>query len=198
MTVVEAQPQPKTSPPGPAGSRRLYGLLAEYADDAQLLAAARRVRDGGYTATDAFTPFPLDDLPDALGWRKTRIAAAFLAGGVGGGTLGYLMMWYANVVSYTINVGGRPLNSWPAFIPITFEMTVLGAALTGAFALLVRCGLPRPNHPMFDVDGFDRSGVDRFFLLVEGRDPKFDERAVGDLLDGTEPIRVVAVERGTE
>ena len=175
----------------------LYGLLAEYDDVAPLLAAAKAARDAGYRMTDAFTPFPVEELPKAMGWRRSRIAAAFLVGGIAGGTLGYFMMWYANVVSYTINVGGRPLHSWPAFIPITFEMTVLCAALTGFAALIIRCGLPRPHHPLFDVDGFDRSGVDRFFLLIEGRDPKFDREATGELLGSTQPLRVIAVEGAT-
>ena len=190
MTVVEVQPKSAPRPP----RQRLYGLLAEYQDVKPLLRACRAARDAGYARTDAFTPFPIEELTPALGWQRSRIAGAFLAGGLGGGAMGFGMMWYANVVSYTINVGGRPLDSWPAFVPITFELTVLGAALAGAFALMARCGLPRPHHPLFEVEGFDRSGVDRFFLLIEGRDPKFDEHATGALLEGTNPLRVVAVE----
>ncbi len=192
MTVIEVQPQ--RAAPAKPGRQRLYGLVAEYGDAGSLLAAAEAVRDAGHLRTDAFTPFPVDGLPEAFGWRRSQIAVAFGIGGVAGGVAGYGMMWYANVVSYQINVGGRPLNSWVAFIPIIFEMVVFGAAFVGALALAIRCGLPRLHHPIFEVEGFERSGVDRFFLLVEGRDPKFDEHATGALLEGTGPLRVVAVE----
>lgn len=190
MTVVEVQPQ---SAPRRA-RQRLYGLIAEYEDVGPLLKACRAVRDAGHLRTDAFTPFPVDGLGHALGWRRSRIAVPFLVGGVTGLAIGYFMMWYANVVSYQINVGGRPLNSWPAWVPIMFEMTVAGSALLGAFCLMVRCGLPRLHHPVFEVEGFERASTDRFFLLIEGRDAKFDEHATGALLEGTKPVRVVAVE----
>ena len=196
MTLIETRPQTRPRPAPRPPRQRLYGLLAEYDDVDPLLAAARAARDAGYEQTDAFTPFPIEELGPALGWKRSRIARAFLAGGVAGGLLGFAMMWYANVMSYTINVGGRPLDSWPAFVPITFEMTVLGSALTGALCLMLRCGLPRPHHPLFEVEGFDRSGVDRFFLFIDGRDPKFDEHATGGMLEGTSPLRVIAVEGG--
>ena len=193
MTLVETQPQQRPARPR---TPRLYGLLAEYDTPEALLSAAAASREAGYTATDAFSPFPMETLGETMGWKPSRIAAAFLVGGIVGAVLGFGHMWYANVVSYQINVGGRPLNSWPAFLAITFEMTVLGSALTGFFALFLRCGLPRPHHPLFEVEGFERSGIDRFFLLIEGRDPKFDEHSTGELLEGTQPLRVVAVEGG--
>lgn len=169
---------------------RLYGLVAEFESHEALLAAAREASAAGYRRMDGFTPFPVEGLPEALGRKRSRMPAFFLAGGILGGAGAYFMEWYANVVSYPLDIGGRPLHSWPAFIPITFELTVLGAALSGFFGSFFLNGLPRLHHPVFAVPGFERASVDRFFLCIEAADPRFDPVGVRRFLEGLHPIRI--------
>ena len=123
---------------------------------------------------EAYTPFPIHGLAGVLGYEKNRVAGVVLTGGIVGGLLGFFMQWYSAVIDYPINVGGRPLNSWPAFIPITFEMTVLGACMAAVIGMLAMNGLPRPHHPVFNVPGFVLVTNNRFFLSVQARDPQFD------------------------
>ncbi len=140
----------------------------------------------------ALRPFPIEGLAEALG-KKTRIPLLVLAAGILGGCSAYFMQWFANVVSYPINVGGRPMHSWPAFIPITFELTVLGAALTAFFFSLGLNGLPKPYHPMFNLPEFERASQDRFFLCIEAADTLFDAEATRAFLESLEPLMVKEV-----
>jgi len=169
---------------------RLYGLVAEFEHHEDLLEAARGACRAGYRCMDGFAPFPVEGLPEALGRKRSRMPAIFLTGGILGGLGAYFMQWYANVVSYPINIGGRPLHSWPAFVPITFELTVLGAALSGFFATLALNGLPRLHHPVFGVPGFERASVDRFFLCIEAADPQFDPVGTRRFLEGLHPSHI--------
>jgi hypothetical protein len=160
------------NPTVPAG--RLYGLLAEFASADQLAASTRRARQDGYQQIDAFSPFPVDDVADALDFRWTEIPTIVLIGGIVGGLTGYALQYWVSVIAYPINVGGRPLNSIPSFVPVTFEMTILFAALAGAIGMLALNGLPRPYHPVFNAPSFARATRDGFFLLIEASDPRFD------------------------
>ncbi len=171
-----------------------HGVMAQFKTPGELLQAARRARENGYTAMDAYSPFPIEGLHEALGHRDTRLPLAVLIGGIVGGAGGFLMQEYAAVIGYPLNVGGRPLNSWPAFIPITFELTILLAGLTAAIAMIVLNGLPQPYHPVFTVPGFERAMSDRFFLCLEASGPGFDPQAARRFLEGLRPERVVSVD----
>jgi hypothetical protein len=171
----------------------IHGLIAEFETHHELLAAAALARDRGYRRMDAYSPFPVEGLPEALGRRRTRIPLLVLIGGICGGLGGYFMEWYANVVSYPINIGGRPLNSWPSFIPITFELTVLGAALSAFFGSMALNKLPQPYHPVFGALHFERASIDRFFLCIEAVDPLFDIEATRAFLEKTKAVSVSEV-----
>ncbi len=152
-----------------------YGLIAEFDRTEDVIEATQAAYDHGYRQMEAYSPFPVDGLAEALGFKKNRIAACVLIGGVTGGLTGFFMQWYSAVLSYPIDVGGRPLNSWPAFIPITFEMTILFAALSAVLGMLGLNGLPRPHHPIFNAPNFVMASRNRFFLCLQSRDPLFDE-----------------------
>ena len=154
--------------------RRLYGLMAEFDDPDVLLNAAQRTYVEGYRALDAFTPYPVHGLSEAIGFRRTILPYLVLVGGLAGGIGGFMLQYWTSVISYPLNIGGRPCNSWPAFIPATFELTILGAAFTTVLGMLLLNGLPMPYHPVFNVPNFQLATRDRFFLLVQSTDPKFD------------------------
>jgi hypothetical protein len=167
----------------------LHGLAAEFETHEQLLRAAEKAYAKGFRAMDAYAPFPVEGLGHALG-KKNRMPQLVLAGGITGGLIAYGMQWYANVISYPINIGGRPLHSWPAFVPITFELTVLGAALAAFFFSLGLSGLPKPYHAIFNLPGFERASQDRFFLCIEATDPEFDAGGTRKFLESLKPVAV--------
>lgn len=154
-------------------SAESYGLMARFASADTLVEAARALREDGYVKLDAFAPFPIEGLSRALGLRRNLVPACMLAGGIFGGTGAYFMQVYAMAIDYPLDVGGRPLHSWPSFIPITFELTVLCATLCGLVGMLTLNGLPRLHHPVFGAPGFDRASIDGFFLCVERADRNF-------------------------
>lgn len=153
----------------------VYGLLAEFPSPEALRDAAERARDEGYSQMDAYTPFPVEGLAKALGKERTFIAPIMLAGGVLGGLGAYALQYYAMAMDYPLNVGGRPLHSWPAFVPVTFELTILSAAIAGFIALLFQNGLPRLHHPVFHIERFERASIDAFFLCIEAADSKYGD-----------------------
>jgi hypothetical protein len=158
--------------------QRLYGLLAEFDRPAALVAAARNARAAGFRKLDGFTPYPIEELGEALGHHsRGRLPRLVLAGGVLGALAGFGMQYWVAVIEYPLNIGGKPLNSWPAFIPVTFEMTILFAALATVLGMLGLNGLPRPHHPLFNVSQFRLASRDKFFLCIEAEDPRFDREA---------------------
>ncbi len=184
-----------TAGAGAASGRELYGLAAEYATPQEVLSAAEAARQSGFRAMDAYTPFAVEGLDQALGQPPSRLGFLVLAAGILGIALGYGMQYFASVEYYPLNVGGRPLNSWPNFITITFEVTVLLAALTTTVFMLLRNGLPQPYHSIFNAPGFERVSRDRFFLCIEATDPHFELAATRAFLEGTGALAVVEVER---
>lgn len=172
---------------------RLYGLLAEFDDPTTLTRAAEAALKEGYRRMDAFSPFPIHELPAALGHPTTRLPLLVFLGGLVGCLGGYLFQVWVSTMAYPLNVGGRPQNSWPAFIPVTFEVTVLVAALTAVLGMLMRNGLPRPHHPLFNVERFSLASRDRFFLCIQALDPKFDRQATFQFLTGLKAREVVEV-----
>ncbi len=172
----------------------IYGLLAEFDSPEAVLAAARRARAEGYRRMDAYTPFSVEGLSEAVGFRFNLLPWLALLAGFGGAGGGFFMEWYGMAVSYPLNIGGRPLNSWQSFIPVTFELGVLAASLTALFGMLALCGLPKPYHPVFNAPNFDLMTRDKFFLCIEAADPKFEERQTWQFLSQLQARRVTEVE----
>jgi hypothetical protein len=173
----------------------IYGVAAEFPNEESIVAAAKAAHAAGYRKMDAYSPFAVEGLDEALGMQQTRLGFVVLAMGITGAILGFFMQLYANAAFYPINIGGRPLNSWPNFVVITFEITVLFSAFTAGLFMLGRNGLPRPYHPIFNTPNFESATRDRFFLCIEARDPKFDPAETRRFLEGLKPIRVSEVER---
>ncbi len=172
----------------------VYGLMAEFDSARDLLRAANRLREAGYTKTDAYSPFPIHGLAEALGFKDRRISKFVLAGGITGALAGYGLEYWTSVVAYPLNIGGRPLHSWVSFIPPAFETTILFAAFTAGITMIALNGLPQPYHPVFNAPRFAHASQDAFFLAVEATDPKFDEQATRTFLQSLNPREVVAVE----
>ena len=170
------------------------GLMAEFDSAQSLLRAAHRVREAGFTKTDAYSPFPIHGLAEALGFKDRRISLFVLAGGLTGAAVGYGLQYWTSVIAYPLNIGGRPLHSWVSFIPPTFETTILFAAFTAGITMVALNGLPQPYHPVFNVPRFERASQDGFFLAIEASDPAFSEAATRDFLIGLDPREVVVVE----
>jgi hypothetical protein len=171
----------------------LYGLLAEFERPEDLAAAVRTIRAQGYRRLDAFTPYPVSEVTEALGARRTAVPWLTFLGGLSGCALGYWLQYWVSVIDYPLNVGGRPLHSWPSFVIVTFELTVLFAGITAVLSMLALNRLPRPSHPLFTVERFRRASQDRFFLCVEAADPRFHEPLTRRLLSGLNPVEVLDV-----
>src|SRR5207248_1990295 len=182
------------STPSAPAQRPLYGLVAEFATPEELLEATRRVRGAGYRRLEAYTPFPVEGLAEALDFHQTHIPLVVLLGGIAGGVGGYVLQYWINVMHYPLNVGGRPLHSWPAFIPVTFELTILVAALAAVLGMLALNGLPMPYHPLFNMPRFALATHDRFFLCIEARDPQFDRVETRRFLESVAVGEVAEVE----
>ena len=173
----------------------LYGLMAEFDNPTDVVEAARATYDAGYRRINAYSPYPIEELAEAIGFHRTRLPVIVLIGGILGGLIGYGLQYYVAVIDYPINVGGRPLHSWPSFMPITFEMTVLFAAFAAVFGMLALNKLPQPYHPVFNAERFALASRDRFFLVIEARDPKFDHDKAWQFLESLNPKEVVDVEQ---
>jgi hypothetical protein len=171
----------------------IYGLLAEFAGPNELVAAARRAHEEGYTHVDAYTPYPIEEVAEALHMHDKRLPLIVLLGGILGAVGGFGLQYWTSVVDYPLNVGGRPFFSWPAFIPVTFECTILGAALSAVLGMLALNGLPMPYHPVFNVPRFALASRNRFFLCIEARDPKFDLEETRRFLETLNPLEVTTV-----
>ena len=171
----------------------IYGILAEFESPSTLTAAARRVKAKGYSKVEAYSPFAIEEVNEALGLHHNRLPLIVLGCGILGSLTGYLMQYYVAVIDFPINVGGRPLHSWPSFIIITFELTILFAALATVLGLLGLCGLPMPYHPVFNVPRFALASRNRFFLCIEATDPLFDRHETAEFLSTLEAQEVSEV-----
>jgi hypothetical protein len=171
----------------------IYGLMAEFDDPTTLVAATQLAYREGYRRMDAYSPFPIEELHDALGIHHTRLPLIVLVGGLFGCIGGYLMQYWISAMAYPLNVGGKPFHSWPAFVPVTFECTILVAALSAVLGMLALNGLPQPYHPVFNVPRFALASRNRFFLCIESVDPKFDLHATRRFLETLNPREVTTV-----
>jgi hypothetical protein len=171
----------------------IYGLMAEFDEPAALVIAAQQTRAAGYTCVDAYSPYPVEELHHALHTESTKLPMLVLIGGLIGCVGGYLLQYWVSAVAYPINVGGRPYHSWPAFVPVTFECTILAAALSAVLGMLALNGLPQPYHPVFNVPRFALASRNRFFLCIESTDPKFDLEGTRRFLETLNPREVSTV-----
>jgi hypothetical protein len=172
----------------------IYGVMAEFHSSEELIEAVHKAREAGFRNLDAYTPYPIEELSHALGHHRSKLPAIVLGGGIMGAIGGYALQYWTQVMVYPMNIGGRPYHSWPAFIVPTFETTILAAALSAVLGMFFLNGLPQPYHPVFNVPRFAMASRDRYFLVIESRDPKFDRDAVHRLLAGLNPTEVSDVE----
>ncbi|MEA2691232.1 MAG: hypothetical protein QOJ16_619 [Acidobacteriota bacterium] len=172
----------------------LYGLMAEFDTPEDLIRAVERVRATGFRQVEAYTPYPIEEVSHALGLHHSWMSLLVLIGGILGGTGGYLLQYWVNLYAYPMNVGGRPMHSWPAFIVPTFECTILMAALFAVFGMFALNGLPQPYHPVFNVPRFAEASRAHFFLVIKAADPRFDRQATEKLLSDLNPSEVAEVE----
>ncbi|MDQ3668085.1 MAG: DUF3341 domain-containing protein [Acidobacteriota bacterium] len=168
--------------------------MAEFDNPSNLVAAARRTYEAGYRKINGYSPYPIEELWEAIGFHHTRLPIIVLIGGVIGGLGGFFMQYYLSVFAYPLNVGGKPFNSWPAFIPITFETTILCAAFAAVFGMLALNKLPQPYHPVFNAPNFKLATRDHFFLVIEANDPRYDHDEVVEFMKSLEPKEVTDVE----
>ncbi len=173
----------------------LYGVIAEFDDPNQVVAAARRVYAAGFRQINAYSPYPVEELSEAIGFHKNRVPLVVLCGGIAGLLGGLALQIWTSAIDYPINVGGRPLISWPAFIPIAFECTILLAAFGAFFGNIILNGLPRPYHPVFNVPSFARASVDKFFLCIKAEDPKFNHGGTQAFLKSLGATEVTDVQK---
>jgi hypothetical protein len=171
----------------------IYGILAEFDSSTDLVYATKAAYAAGYRKMDAYSPFPIEEASEALGFHKTRVPLVVLLGGLLGGLSGFGLQYWINVISYPLNIGGKPYDSWPAFIVPTFEMTILFAGLAGVFGMFALNGLPMPYHPLFNVDRFSAVTRDKFFLCVEAADPKFDLVDTQRFIESLKPVSIAEV-----
>lgn len=173
---------------------KVHGMVAEFDQPEQLLAAALRARDEGYKRMDAYSPFPVHGLAEAINFTDNRLPWLIFGGGVSGAAAGFLLQWLTMTIDYPLNVGGRPLNSWPQFIPVTFEVTILLSSFAAVFGMLILNNFPEPHHPIFNAKNFDRASQDRFFLCIEANDERFEPERTRRFLERLGPIAVSEVE----
>jgi hypothetical protein len=184
---VPASPRHRVTP-------SLYGVMAEFDNPTDLVAAARRTYESGYRRINGYSPYPIEELSEAIGFTRTSLPLIVLIGGILGGLGGFFMQYWMEVINYPLNVGGKPYNSWPAFVPITFECTVLCAALAAVLGMLALNKLPQPYHPVFNAPNFALATRDRFFLVIEANDPKFEHDDVTQFMKSLEAKDVCDVE----
>ena len=193
MRTLGTTTQTTNQPARGARSKGEYGMIAEFTGPDPLVEATKSAFAAGYRRLDAYTPFPVHGLAEAMGRRGIRIPLIVLAGGIIGGLSGFLLQTYGAVFDYPINVGGRPLYSWPSFIPITFELTILGAVLAAVFGMLALNGLPQPHHPIFNAPNFEMASRSHFFLCIEAADPHYDNTGTRTFLESLGPTSVAEV-----
>lgn len=185
MDYVLAHGRHRTTPP-------LYGIMAAFDNPSDLVAAARKTYEAGYRRINGYSPYPIEELSEAIGFTKTALPLIVLIGGILGGLGGFFMQYWMEVIDYPLNVGGKPFNSWPAFIPITFETTVLCAAFAAVFGMLALNKLPQPYHPVFNAPNFALATRDHFFLVIEANDPLFKHDEATNFMKALEGARDVS------
>jgi hypothetical protein len=183
--------------PRPRGavSKTTYGMIAEFDDPERLVDAAKKAYEAGYRKMDAFTPFPVHGLDEAIGFEGTRLPLLVFAGGLVGAVGGFALQSYGMGIDYPLNVGGRPLFSWPLWIPITFELTILSAVIAAVFGMLALNGLPQPYHPVFGAENFEMASRSHFFLCIEAADANYDSAETRRFLESMEPRSISEVEK---
>jgi hypothetical protein len=171
----------------------VYGVMAEFDNPTDLVIATEAAYAEGYRKMDAYSPFPIEELADAVGFHKTRVPLIVLCGGILGGLSGFFLQYWISAISYPLNIGGRPYNSWPAFIIVTFEMTILFGGISAVIGMLGLNGLPQPYHPVFNNPRFNSATRDRFFLCIEAADPQFESERVQKLMESFDPLEITEV-----
>jgi len=172
----------------------LHGIMAEFDGPEKLVEAVKRSRRAGFTRLEAYSPVPVEGLWSLIGHAKTKIPLIVLIAGIIGGTGGFMLQYWVSVHAYPLNIGGKPLNSWPSFIPVTFECTILAAALAAVVSMIVLNGFPAPYHPVFNVPNFEAASRDRYFICIESKDPRFKQGEVRNFLQSLKPLGVYDVD----